>query len=102
MIDRQRIIALAQQPRDWEADDHSAGQRVRALGMWHREASPLAHPVMWSEASCRDLPDDHGPPSQRRARRLCALCPIEEDCRTALMVGAPARVREWRELVDAA
>ncbi|WP_367133000.1 MULTISPECIES: hypothetical protein [Streptomyces] len=101
MIDRQRIMALAQQPRDWEADDHAAGRRVRGLGLWHQEVDALARPIMWSEAACHNLPEDREPPS-RLAQRLCVLCPIEEDCRTALVVGAPARVRRWRELVDAA
>ncbi|MGI5526761.1 hypothetical protein ACQEVX_04830 [Streptomyces syringium] len=102
VIDRQRIIALAQQPRDWEADDLAAGQRVRGLGLWHHETSPLARPIMWSEAACRDLPEERELPSRGQARRVCVLCPIEGDCRAALIVGAPDRVREWRELAEAA
>ncbi|WP_449475197.1 hypothetical protein [Streptomyces abikoensis] len=101
MIDRQRILALAQQPRDWEADGQAAARRVQALGMWHREDSLLARPVMWSEAACCNLPERRALPSRRIAEGLCVLCPIEEDCRTALLVGAPEGVQEWRGQLDA-
>lgn len=100
VIDVQRIIALSQQPRRGTSggEPASASQTLLILGDLGHADGVLARPIAWSQATCRS-------PTRRSEaggspKELCAACPIDVDCRSALLAGAPAEVQRWRERMD--
>lgn len=100
MIDVQRINALSKQPRQPGSEGSPADRShtLRMLGDLGHEDSVLARPIAWSEAACLNTlrrSEAGGTP-----RKLCAACPINADCRVALLAGAPAEVQGWRERLD--
>jgi hypothetical protein len=105
-IDAQRVAALAKLPRRGRQGSGSfdPAKVTQVLGLCGRMDDRLGRPVAWSSAACvnRTGGDDGSGPEITRdeARTVCVRCPIREDCATALMAGAPAVVRQWRERVD--
>ncbi|WKV74197.1 hypothetical protein AW27_023435 [Streptomyces sp. PCS3-D2] len=101
MIDVQRVIALSQQPRQGSTtgtpvDPSRALMLLSDLG---NTSEPLARPIAWSAAACRSAAaamQSAGSPAD-----LCRTCPIRHDCAGALLAGAPAEVRAWRDRVEA-
>lgn len=101
MIDPQRIIALAQEPRRREQSGRHSTDRALTLNGLHGRSDPLARPVAWSAALCTGRRGDAGKGASKvEAARLCAVCPISGDCRSAFLAGAPVSVRRWRQRVD--
>ncbi len=96
MIDRQRILALAQQSRPRAEARELAVDQLLALTLLRTENAPLARPIAWSAALCDSLGEER-PPTQERAAQVCATCPISEPCRTAVTIGMPESARAWRE-----
>ncbi|MFF0741568.1 hypothetical protein ACFYVL_14325 [Streptomyces sp. NPDC004111] len=107
-IDARRVAALAQAPR--RGQQGSKGLDLAAvtqvLGLHGRLDNALGRPVAWSRAACRlgrtgtnrTAPQDGA--GSREAATVCAGCPIFRDCANALMAGAPAEVRQWRERAE--
>ncbi|MEU1307742.1 hypothetical protein ABZ419_02435 [Streptomyces cinnamoneus] len=96
MIDKQRILALAQQSRPRAEARELAVDQLLTLNLLHAQDAPLARPIAWSAALC-DRRDEVGAASREEAARVCATCPISESCRSAVVAGMPESARAWRE-----
>ncbi|MGX1668502.1 hypothetical protein [Streptomyces sp. NPDC055400] len=106
MIDAQRIVALAKlpSPKGTGTDQNNDVEIVRILSGLHYEPDRAARPVLWSQGLCavQPLTTSEGGAliAAEDAVRVCAVCPIRQDCHTAVTAGAPIEVRRWRERAD--
>ncbi|MFC4512150.1 hypothetical protein [Streptomyces ehimensis] len=96
MIDKQRILALAQQSRPRVEASERAVDHLLALRLLHSQDSPLARPIAWSAALCGSR-GELDSVAREEAARVCVACPISEPCRTAIVTGMPESARAWRE-----